>query len=136
MGSGQVTNSIAEAPTNLLDMKSGAAPDAGATSAFNLLQAESLRDRNSFMGGMLAEADDTVAEGLYETDDAIAKTIGGDKAMPVTMADQSPKETADLVDRENGKEFLNIPNIYQTADTYSSNAKAAADRLFDQKAAL
>jgi hypothetical protein len=132
MDSGQTTNSIAEAPTGLLDMDRGGSPN----NSFNSLQNEfismSAKDNNSVMGGFLHGADTAVADGLQSTDDAIAKAIGGDRAMPVSIAEPTPKDNSGLISKEGQKEFLNIPN--PADDIYNSaSAKDSFDRLFRSK---
>jgi hypothetical protein len=129
--SGQTPNSIAEAPKGLLDMDRGGSQN----TSFNVLQDEftsmAAKDKNGVMGGFLAETDTAVAEGLHETDEAVAN-LGGAHAMPVTIAKATSSETSGLISKEGQKQFLIIPN--PADDIYNSvAAKDSFDRLFGNK---
>jgi hypothetical protein len=142
MANGQATNSIAEAPTGMLDMSSGGS----ASPAADIFRNEyvSNMDRNSVLGGALAEADDGIASGFQQMDYAEAKLIGGDKTMPVVSASHSADEASGsgLISKETtkdgtAKEFLNISSIStlvaNNTNNYTANGIAAADSRFDSK---
>lgn len=137
-------NSIAEAPKDFLATQPGGTTGDG--SAFASLQNQfltdvfnghSIKDNNSFMGGILAESDDATAAGFQEADDGVAALGGSEKSIPVISASQT-LNNSDIISAEGGKQFLTFSNIYdqfnKTPNPYNTPAaQDAFDRLFDAK---